>query len=230
MFHALRPLAALALLLAATTAAHAGVLPAQPFTETFNTDDANWQTGLFQPPTYVPSGSFDGSGYISAQRDLADAGGFGVTVFRAELNLNSSDGNFAGNYIAGGINQISFQIRHDAPVPVGGLVRFATPANFPAVFWFFEPVQPNQWTEVIIDLDPNAPNFQASGAPAQWPQLYLNSFSNVGNLQFAFERPEGFVSEGPTTFDIDQVRIIPTPAGLLAFTPLALIATRRRRN
>lgn len=217
----IRTAAATAIALAASGLANAGALPAQSFTETFADDAANWQNGIFAPPTYVPSGSFDGSSYISTELDLASGGGFGLTVFRAQQDLGSSDGNFTGNYLASGIDTLSFQFRHDAAFPLGGFVRFAGPPNNPAIVWTFDAVPAGEWTEITLTLDPSLPNFIPAGG------TFEGVLSNVGNLQFAVTGPPG--TGGLVTFDIDQVSIIPSPAGLLAFAPLSLVAARRRR-
>lgn len=212
----------MALAIALGTAAVAVAAPAQPYTESFPTDAANWQTGIFATPTFIGAGSFDGSSYISTTVDLASGSGFGLTVFRAQLDLGSSDGLFAGDYITGGITTLTFQVRHDAPEALSGFVRFAAPANSPAVAWFFDAVPSGEWTQITLNLDPNDPNYVPAGG------TYESVMPNVGNLQLSFSVPAG--TTGDATFDIDQVSIVPAPAGLLAFAPLGLAAARRRRT
>ncbi|MGP1346909.1 MAG: hypothetical protein ACTS3F_09635 [Phycisphaerales bacterium] len=207
---------------AAAGAAHAGSAPADLFVEGFEGGPANWFDGIFQPVEWFGSGSFDGSAYASAVRDLASGGGFGLTVFRAQEDLGSSGGGFTGNYIAGGITTLSFRFRHDAPEALAGFVRFAPATNNPAVVWSFAGVPSGEWTEVTLALDPDAPNFIPAGG------TFGGVMSNVGNVQFAVTVPGGLTGEA--RFDIDQVSIVPGPGGLGVVSALGVLAMRRRRR
>jgi hypothetical protein len=213
-------LAAIAAL--ATAGAVLAADPAQPYTETFGLGTANWHSGIFTTPDHVPAGGMDGSSYISTTLDLASGSGFGLTAFRAQLDLGSSDGMFAGDYLAGGLTHLSFQIRHNAPEALAGFVRFAWPNNGPAVAWFFDAIPAGEWTQVTLHLSTDNPNFIPAGGE------FVQVMSDVGNLAFAFSVPTGMA--GMATFDIDNVSTgVPGPGSVLGLAPLGVMAIRRRR-
>jgi hypothetical protein len=214
--------------LAAT--AHAG-LDVVPFTEDFTDGPQNW---FDAPGTSVVSWSADGGpngagdGYISTSFAFADIPDptLGTSIFRAQDEFNSSGNAFVGDWIAGGVNEVSFWFRHDAPAPVNVFARFASPVNFPAaVGLVFQPILPNTWTQVSVPLFDGSPNLIYEG-----PFGFGDVFSSVGHLQLGILPPMGFEND-PTlyTFDVDKVSIVPAP-GALALLGLAAFARRRRRN
>jgi hypothetical protein len=130
-----------------------------------------------------------------------------------------------GNWIADGVTQLSFAVRHDAPVPISFFTRLASPFNFPGVA-AIEPVavQPDTWTTITLDIFEGNPAFVFEG-----PFGFNDVFSNIGNVQF------GVVAGGEIagadldiTFDLDNVAIIPSPAGLALLAGAALLRRRRR--
>ena len=145
----MRTLAALPLVVSALATAGTVV----PFTEDFEDGASNWLAGDFLPATEVASGGVGDSAYISAQTgfEFAEEGGFNV-VFRGNTGFfpgtDASDGNFFGNWIADGVTNLSFDIRHDIAGPATFFVRFAANSNgapFPgAVAVEFQPVLPGE--------------------------------------------------------------------------------------
>ena len=211
-----------ALVLAAS--AHAGV--ASPFTENFDSDSANWfNSGGGSPLDWSPTGSYDGGAYATTSLEVPlMPPPFGLTVFRAQDEFGSSGGGFEGDWIAGGITELRFQVRHNAAVPVSMFSRIASPNNFPsAVGLAFEPILPNTWTEVVIDVSEGSPQLILAGAE------YSEVFSNIGHLQFGFE-PTDAVFGQTIQFDIDAVQIVPAPGAFAVLGGFALVAGRRRRR
>lgn len=217
--------------LAIPALAVAGSIP--PFTEDFEDGASNWLGGDFLPATEVATGGVDNSAYISSQTgfEFAEEGGFNV-VFRGNTGFfpgtDASDGNFFGDWIAGGVTNLSFDIRHDIATPATFFVRFAANSNgapFPgAVGVEFQPVLPGQWTTVSIDIDPNNPAFVTFEG-----STFEAVFSNLGFLQVGVVTPDGFVGD-PSLFtvDLDNVSIVPAPGAAALLLP-GLLATRRRR-
>jgi hypothetical protein len=217
---------------ALTAAASAGSV--SPFTETFEDGASNWLDSGFAPATEVATGGVDNSAYITGQTgfEFSDSGDFNV-VFRGNPGLfpgtDASDGAFIGDWISSGVTNFSFDIRHNINQPVTFFARIAADTNgaaFPgAVAVAFQPVLPGQWTTVSIDIDPNNPAFVSfSGSD------FESIFSRVGFIQIGLAAPDGLLGD-PSLFsvDLDNVSIVPAPAGLALLVP-GLIATRRRRG
>lgn len=224
----------LPVVVALTLSAAAIAGPTNPFTETFDNGANNWLGGDFLPPTEFATGGVGDSGYISAQTGFEfNADGDFNTVFRGNKSLipgfDASGGAFIGDWIAAGVNNLSFSIRHDIAEPVTVFVRIAADtfgAAFPGgVAVNFIPVFAGQWTEVSIDINPNNPQFVTFEG-----STYQEVFSNVGYVQIGVATPTGLVGD-PRLFnvDIDNVAIVPAPAGLLAFGPVLAAGLRRRR-
>ncbi|MEM9082680.1 MAG: hypothetical protein AAGB34_03725, partial [Planctomycetota bacterium] len=151
----------------------------------------------------------------------------GVTITTSTLvrSTNQTDPGFFGNWIAAGVTQFSFDVKHDVQGPVFFGARFATPANNPAVnATSFQSVAAGEWATVTIDINPNSPQLD-------FQQIDFNTlFSNVGNIQLVASVPP---TGGPTptliNFEVDNIQIIPTPASGLLLGGLGFAAARRRR-
>lgn len=209
-----------------TAATAAAAQPAQPAVPAFE----NFENGL---------GGFAGGGGLVAEavtedqntfarvvRTLPDPGGGGVSGATTTLANTNAGNPFAGNYIAGGIDVFSFDVRHDAPVPVDFSLRLATPFNFPGVNFVtpqdFAVPAGDVFTTLTFALDPDSPlTIDEAGDAAA-------TLMNIQNIQLAVDNPEVLI-EDEVTFDFDNVRSLPTPgaAGLLCVAGVA--AARRRR-
>jgi hypothetical protein len=218
--------------LVVTSAAIAG--PTNPFTETFDSGASNWLGGGFLPPAEFATGGVGDSGYIQAQTgfEFSDPEAFNV-AFRANKGLlpgtDASGGAFIGDWIDAGVTNLSFSVRHDIPVPVTVFVRIAADsfgAPFPgAVAINFSPVFAGQWTDISIDINEANPQFVTYEGSS-----FQSILSNVGFLQIGVTAPDALLGD-PTIYniDLDNVAIVPAPAGAAALGTLALAAARRRR-
>lgn len=205
------------LLMALAMAAPAALAGTASFTETFDAGNANWHDGPQNPAAW------DAGGFITSTADVNSAGGFGLLLFRAQSNYNSSNGAFTGNYV-GNIDTISFDVRHDAGQDLTFAVRFATANNSPA-FVLFSPVAVSSgaWTTLSFAIDPNSPFYVPAGG------TFDAVAGQVGNVQVIVNRPDGLATPLVTTFDLDNVAITPAP-GVLGLMGLGgMIAARRRR-
>ena len=204
-----------------------------PFTEDFEDGASNWLDAGFLPAGEVATGGVDNSAYITGQTgfEFAEEDGFNV-VFRGNTGFfpgtDASDGAFNGDWISSGITNLSFSVRHDITGPVTFFARIAPNSNgapFPgAVAVAFQPVFAGQWTNISIDIDPNNPAFVSFEGSS-----FETVFSNVGFIQIGIATPNGLIGD-PSLFavDLDNVSIIPAPAGLAILLP-GLAAIRRRR-
>lgn len=217
------------------------------FTETFAFDPLAFNSNWRGPDaagndllTRVESGGPDGSAFVSFESsfaDFPDGSGMGggqptPVLFRGQQNFDSSGGAFVGDWIEDGVTELSFEFRHNLPVPVTVFSRFASNANFPGALAIdFAPVLPFQWTEVSIAIDPTSPQF-ISFENSDFESI----FSDIANIQIGVSVPEGFGgSPVPFTFDLDNVQVttaaVPEPAtGLFLGTLTMMTIARRRRS
>ena len=206
----------------------AGAAVAQsPYTETFDSGAAGWTDGPGNPAT-------DAGGYLSATVDLASfvpppvgPGPSTAVLFRAEAADNASGGAFVGDYLAAGLNTITFDIRHDASGPLAFALRLATPANFPGAT-VVSPVLVDAgpgFTTLSFSLDPSNPFLTYEGFSGSVEDV----LSNVGNIQILGALVDNGPATGNVTFEIDNVSIVPAPASAMLLGLGGLAAARRRR-
>lgn len=208
-------------LAAACTAAAAGTV--NPFTETFTLGDSSWRDGSSGAVDWNPAG------FIGTTADINSAGPFGLTVFRAHDEFDSSNDAFVGDYPAGGIDLVSFDIRQDSGQDLTFALRMATSLNFPG-FAVVSPtaVASGQWTTLTFALDYNNPFYFAEGPPGE---AFFNSvMTTVGNLQVSVDRPDGLTTPLVTTFNIDNFAVTPAPGALAVSGVVGLAMSRRRRR
>jgi len=199
-----------------------------PFTETFESGANGWTQGSFAAPTLSLSGALDGSAYISASADLNSSGPFGLSIFRGEDNFDASSDSFVGNYISSGINRVSFDLRHNAGQDLNVALRVAGSNNFPGLaVELSDFVASDEWITLEFDLDFSNPLITLEGPPT--PEFYNSVMEAVGNLQVTVARPDGLVDPLVVDFDLDNVRITPTPSTLALLSIGGLGMTRRRR-
>jgi len=212
--------------IAFAASANAGLIGA---TETFDTDSANWlNASATSFLDWFPSGGPDGSAYASGTFNFVGANaGDTPVILRARSSANSSGNIFFGDYITEGVTELQFSIRHDGPAPVTLFTRFANPNNFPgATAILFTPIASNTWTDISIAIDPSNPAFVTFEGSD-----FNTIFSNIGRLQFGVSVDSGLAGlDQDIRFDIDNVRLVPTPGPALAGSlVLAGAALRRRR-
>jgi len=195
-----------------------------PFTEAFDDGASGWQDAFRQPLDWIESGGPDGSGFVRSTLDLSSVtvSMGSVVTHRGEQSAGASGGAFAGDWLEAGVTRFTAQVRHDASVPLSFFGRFASPFNFPAAVIFAEdPVEPNQWTELTFEIDPDNPLFTPEGTD------FATALGGVGNVQLAFSAPEGFSET--VRFDLDNVSVVPEPSSL-ALLAAGGLAMRRRRG
>jgi len=202
-----------------------------PFTETFDNTAENWANAagtafLDHFDTGGPDGAGDGfaAGTFNFSNTTADTD---VVVARGQDEFGSSGNAFVGDYLAAGITELSFDVRHNLPTPATIFSRIASPANFPgAVAIEFAPVLPNQWTTISIAIDPSNPQFVTFEGAS-----FGAVFSSVGHVQVGVRTPAAVAGlDSDFRFDIDNVAIVPTPGSVALMGVAALPFSRRSRR
>lgn len=218
--------AAIAAISLTTVSASAVVLP---FEEGFDTDTANWFNAAASAPVdWSAAGGPDGSGYATSDFNFQFTATDDTPVlFRGQDEFNSSGNAFAGDWIADGVTEFSFTVRHNAPAPLTFFTRFAGPGNIPgATAIGFAPVLPNTWTTINIGISAFNPQFISFEG-----QTFEAAFSNIGHLQVGVSVPAGFGGvDQAFSFDLDQVRVVPSGSAAGLFGIAGIAAVRRRKR
>lgn len=195
----------------------AGFTQAQtiPFFEGFDSGDADWApNSISESLDHVSTGGPQGAGdaYVSTEFNLSTfTSPFGGPVLlRGQTNLGtsgSSNGAYAGDWIAAGVMRASVMVRHDFSQPLDFGARFAHPANSPGASTATQVVEPGTWTELIFPINPATPYFGSGD---------YSTFSNIGNIQLSVGIPGVTPAELDqlVRFDFDAVSVstVPEPA------------------
>ncbi len=204
-----------------------------PFTETFSSSAANWSSAsAFTPLNYPASGGPDGSGYGSAPFTFTSgSSGNPISIFRGNDSFGASGGAFVGDWLGGGATAFTFSVRHNAPFSLQFFGRFLGVNAFTGAAYSFpgSVLAPNTWATFTVPLSnfTTDPNWVAEGAPT----LFNSTFTNVGKVQVGVWGDANTASQnGPWTFDIDNVGLIPAPGAAALLGVAGLGALRRRRR
>lgn len=197
-----------------------------PFTETFDSDSANWfvDSAGTDPVGWVPTLP-DGGGFASVAYDFANATPMDTPVlFRAQDSFDSSDDAFVGDWIADGVTEFRVLLRHDADTPLTFFTRFASPFNFPGAVALGPFNMPGGvWTELVIPIEESSFIFEG-------PSTFEGLFSSLGNIQFGVLADPLAGANEVVTFSLDNASIVPEPATLVLVGIGACALVRRRRT
>ncbi len=205
-----------------------------PFTEEFATTVSNWRnSNNSELLTFVASGGPDGSSYASGQINyfgFSNPFGGGATVFRGQQSGGASGGAFVGNWLAGGVHEVSIWVRQNTTENLTFFLRIATAGNFPgATYNSSTVVVPNTWTLVTFATDPASPCFPEFPPPGG---TCADALAIVGNVQFGTNVPASLAAlDQSFTLDLDKVSI-PEPGTLLLLASglLGFAGISRRRG
>jgi hypothetical protein len=220
--------AALALALGAGAASALTV----PFTEEFASGVSGWENASSNPLTAVGSGGPDGSSYASTSFNyfgFTSPFGGGPVIFRGQDEDNASGLAFVGDWVAGGVDQVSIWVRQNTTETLTYFLRVASTFNFPgAVINSTTLVAPNTWTLVTFDIDPSSPLCFPEGTTC------AAALADVDHVQLGTNAPAALTALNEAfTLDIDKASIsaVPEPgAMLLLASGLAGLAWQSRRR
>jgi MYXO-CTERM domain-containing protein len=201
-----------------------------PFTETFSSSAANWSTSAASPATtpltYPASGGPDGSAYGSGSFGFTSTSvGSTPILFRAQTSFGASGSAFNGNWLTG-VSTFSFSVRHNVPGNLTFFARWLAEGAFTGVVYQVPAtLAPNTWGTYSVSINP-ATAFIYEGSPA----LFNTTFSNINRVQIGVIGDASIAGQtGPFTFDIDNVSVVPAPAGAAIIGLGGLGVMRRRR-
>ncbi|MAY73121.1 MAG: hypothetical protein CMJ31_00065 [Phycisphaerae bacterium] len=195
--------------------------PVSPFTEDFESGLSGW-TANNGTQTLATQGM---NSFAQATSTL-DSTGFGaVNLLSGNAMNGASGGAFIGDYTASNIVRVTADVRHGAAGPLTFALRLATAGNFPgAVILDFTPV--------FAGSDFTTISFELNGADMVIPEGPFNPATDIypfiGNVQLLVAGDES-LDGTQVTVDIDNIRVIPAPAGAGVLALAGLVATRRRR-
>ena len=204
-----------------------------PFTEDFTANVAGWRdSNNANLLTFVGSGGPDGGSYASGQINyfgFSNPFGGGAVTFRGQQSGGASGGAFVGNWLTGGVKEVSVWVRQNTTEDLTFFMRIATAGNFPgATYNSSTIVTPNTWTLLTFATDPSSP----CSPEFPGPGTCADALANVGNVQFGTNVPASLaLLDQSFTLDLDKVSI-PEPGTLLLMASglLGLASVSRRRD
>lgn len=222
------PRAALAAAIVIGSAASGALALTVPFTEHFASGNANWTNSANAPMDFVGAGGPDGSSYTSATFNFVGTNPQSTpAIIRCQSNTGASGGAFFGNWIGGGVTQLSFFIRHDATVSFNVFARFTNSALFPGLAAVEPvPVPGGAWTQVVIPINAGAAYIPEPGA------TFAGVFSDLARMQIGVLPGQLAGLNATVRFDIDRVSIVPVPGvgSSVVLAGVCMTARRRRRS
>lgn len=213
-------------IVAAVSTASAGIVG---FVEDFPTGDANWRGSTDATPLeWTAAGGPLDAAYVTSVFNLSgtSAGGFPATVIRASASQDASDGAYVGNWLAAGVDGVSFRFRHDLSEAIQLSLRVAPATNFPGGSAFsFTPIAAGEWTDVFFDLSASSPQWVSFSGTS-----YEAVMSSIANIQIGFLVPEALAGQDVTgRFDMTGFSIVPAPAAGIVLVAWGLGRGSRRR-
>ena len=203
-------------------AAHAVVVP---YTEEFAADAASWrQADSLTPLAWSAAGGPDGGSFASATFNFVTTSpGATPAIIRGQDSFDSSGDAFVGNWLSSPPSTLSFDIRHDAGVPMTIFARVATSANFPGAGAIeFLPVPSGVWTTISFAIEPGTWFMEG-------PFAFASVFGSAGNIQIGADPGALANVDQDVVFDVDKITITPTP-GALALAGICGLGVLRRRR
>jgi len=206
-----------------------------PFTEDFTSGVAGWRNGANTADlSHVASGGPDGGAYASGTFNyfgfVPPVPGAGPVTFRGQDEFSFSGLSFVGNWITGGVEELSVWVRQNTSETLTYFMRVASSFNFPgAVILSTTPVLPNTWTLVTFDIDPSNPLCFGEGVTC------AQALANVAHLQFGTSAPAALTGlDQAFTLEIDKIQLVPEPGTTLLFASglagIAWFGARRRTS
>lgn len=192
------------------------------FVEDFEGGLSGWTGGDGLTPVVESDGL---NSYVSVTSAVPSADGAPFPAFTLLGGLaanNASGGAFVGDYLSAGIDELRFDVRHNADQALTFTLRVATAQNFPS-FIVFSPVEVaagDEFTTLSYSFEAGNPFF----FPDLDPFAVLPS---VGNIQLLVDSPLVATADD-VTFNFDNIAIVPAPGAGVVMGLAGLVVARRR--
>lgn len=193
-----------------------------PFTEGFDSDNANWLDNASVSAGYASDGV---GGHLFNRFNFANQPTGGTPVlFRANNAPLASGGSFFGNWVTSGITEFSFDIRHNYDGDLNFYTRIAQTPFPGATILSTVNVAKDTWTTVTFAINPSNPLFLSFEGSD-----FNTVFSAISRVQIGVSTPAALGNANTTvTFELDNVRVVPAPASAMLLGLLPLAGRRRR--
>lgn len=198
-----------------------------PFVEPFAANASNWrQSDGATDLAWSASGALDGSSFGSAPFNFVNQTANATPIlFRGSTQYNTSGNALFGDWRTDPVTEVIADVRQNSGVPLTFFSRFS-PGAAGAVALSSTTVASNTWQQVhftILPFDPLTFFYEGPGVS------YDTVFTNVARVQFGVLVPTELAGvDRNFQFDIDNIRVVPTP-GAVALLGLAGVVARRRR-
>lgn len=196
--------------------------PVGPYTESFDTDNASWLDNANASAGYASDLT---GGHLFNRFNFANqTPGSTPVLFRANSAPLASGGKFFGDWVAGGVTEFAFDIRHNFDGNLSFYTRLAQTPFPGATILSTTNVAKDTWTTVTFSINPSNPLFLSFEGSD-----FNTVFSAISRVQIGVATPAALAGANATvTFELDNVRVVPTPASALALGLIPLAGRRRR--
>jgi len=198
------------------------VAAVDPYTETFDANNSNW---LDSSSTAAGWANSPTGGFIFNRFNFANqTPGSTPVLFRGNNSPLASGGKFFGNWITSGVTEFSFDVRHNYDGDLAFFTRIAQTPFPGATILSTTNVAKDTWTTITFSIDPANPLILSlEGSEFNFV------FAAISRLQIGVATPAALAGVNTSvTFDLDNVRVVPTPASMLVLGLMPLAGRRRR--
>lgn len=199
-----------------------------PFNEPFSSSANNWrQSDGLTDLSWNSNGALDGTSFASAPFNFVNQTANATPIlFRGSTLYNTSGNLLFGDWRTDPVTEVLADVRQNSGVPLTFFSRFS-PGAAGAVALSAATVPSGEWQQVrftILPFNPQTFFYEGPGV------TYDTVFTSVARVQFGVLVPQELAGlDQGFQFDLDNIRIVPTPGGLALLALASLCGHRRRR-